>query len=65
MLHPIILAGSVHHSSERASGVCPMPLEAAPGAPSRFERLLSALSGDVFSAPVVVTTQDCAPLVDR
>lgn len=65
MLHPIILAGSVHQSSERASGVCPMPLEAAPGAPSRFERLLSALSGDVFSAPVVVTTQDSAPLVDR
>ena len=60
MLHPIILAGSVTPASDGAAGVCPLHFEGAPGILSRFEQLLSGLSGDVFAAPTVVTTQDCA-----
>lgn len=60
MLHPIILAGSHTPASDVAGGVCPLHFEAAPGILSRFEQLLSVLSSDVFAAPTVVTTEDCA-----
>jgi len=65
MLHPIILAGPPQPSRERVAGNLPLHFEEAPGIPSRFERLLATLSGDVFAAPVVVTTQDCASVASR
>ncbi|MCG7623381.1 mannose-6-phosphate isomerase [Epibacterium sp. Ofav1-8] len=43
----------------------PLHFEDAPGVPSRFERLLTALSGDVFAPPLVVATRDCATVATR
>ncbi|WOI33981.1 mannose-6-phosphate isomerase [Tritonibacter scottomollicae] len=64
MLHPIILAGSVHPSSDRQAGEGPMHFERSPGIPSRFEQVVAHLTGEVFASPLVVATQDCGPLVE-
>ncbi|OIQ27205.1 MAG: mannose-6-phosphate isomerase [Alphaproteobacteria bacterium MedPE-SWcel] len=42
-----------------------MHFEDAPGLRSRYSDILARLSGDIFAAPIVVTTQDCASVARR
>ncbi|MDA7420775.1 hypothetical protein [Tritonibacter multivorans] len=55
MLHTVILAGA-DASVGQSRAELPMFLEQATGTKSRFRSLLQAVSGDVFSAPTVVTS---------
>lgn len=60
MLHPIILAGSPLSLADREDTIPPLHFEAAPGVQSRYQQLLSVLSGAGFAAPLVVMPQHYA-----
>ncbi|KUP92752.1 glycosyltransferase family protein [Tritonibacter horizontis] len=65
MLHPIILAGTPLQSSPQGDGMVPMHFEDAPGLRSRFANVVRSLTGDVFAAATVVTTQALAEVARK